>query len=408
MVTTTHRIHKQQWLISVATANEAFPFRKQLRDRLEDTLEPVFNRAFDEVSDIDKIIRIPRLELKVKVKNDAELWENLPQALYEQLTVQLQKIVNKDFDSQISETLKVNPIVSEHLHRFEILIHYLNLGFFPWQVPHLSVSESLEELEATIQDQFDQLIEYLYNNKLGEAVFFRLFQLVSPGRILEFIERLLINGRFSKHDDRKSFFRGLFESDGSSMGQHSRLSIAATLVSISLHNGGRPTITGLISEAVNVLPADKVIDLQKFIATLPEFSKLFPVERLTSFNNLVQEGDKKELFDWEENGKVQSNVQAKVNQETDLLKENFKAEPSELVHSEHLPSEHVPFEQILSGEPLSALLISEQVHQQSINQNDNDLPANYLQGHEFSNTDISEFIMFYQIKTNKTQKIYLF
>ena len=131
MVTTTHRIRKQQWLVSVATANDAFSIRKQIRERLEDTLEPVFNRTFDELSDKDQIIRIPRLELKLKVNNDAELWENLPQALYEQLTIQLQNVVNKGLDSQIAEFLTVNSIVSDQLHRFEILIHYLNHGRLP-------------------------------------------------------------------------------------------------------------------------------------------------------------------------------------------------------------------------------------------------------------------------------------
>ena len=420
MVTTTHRIRKQQWLVSVATANDAFSIRKQIRERLGDTLEPVFNRTFDELSDKDQIIRIPRLELKLKVNNDAELWENLPQALYEQLTIQLQNVVNKGLDSQIAEFLTVNSIVSDQLHRFEILIHYLNHGDLPWQASQLSVNESLEELKVTIHDQMDQLIEYLTNNKPGEAVFFRLFHLFSPDRLLEFIERLLIIGTFSKHYDLKNFFRGLFESDGSTIGQHSRLSIAATLVSMSLHIGGRPTVTGLISEALGVLPEDKVIDLQKFIATLPEYSKLFPVEVPAPFNNFVLEGDKKRPSDWEENSEVQSTAQVKVNQETNLSKENFElvssgqvqpeqgfynAAPSDHipnkgVPSEHVPSEHVTSKQELSDREFSKESPSEQVFSRQIHQpinnperNINDLSANSLQGIEFSNADISSLLL---------------
>ena len=289
METSTHRIRKQQWLVSAATANDAFALRKQIRERLEDTLEPIFNRAFDEACDNDTIIRIPRLEIKLKVKNDADLWENLPEALYEQITLQLQIITQKDNDSSVKETLAGSSIISNQYHSLEILIHYLNEGSLPWQVPQLSVQESTGQLKTTIQEQISQLIEYLINTNHRKAVFFRLFQLIPANRILVFVEQLLGKSPFSSSDDFKAFITKLLGLNDLPISEHSRITIASTLVSLSANRLDQASFAELMTEATDLLQVDKIIDLQKFIATLPEFSNLLPENKMPTFTNITDE-----------------------------------------------------------------------------------------------------------------------
>ena len=378
MVTSTHRIRKQQWLVSTTTANDAFTLRKQIRERLEDTLEPVFNRAFDEVSDNDQIIRLPKLEIKLKVKNDAELWENLPQALYEQLKIHLQNISNKDIDSPIAIT--ENSIVPDQLHRFDILIHYLYKGFLPWYVHQLSALDSVEELKVTIQDQFDQLIEYLNNNKSEEAVFFRLFQLVPTNLIIGFIERLFKNSPLYGSEDLIILFARLFESTGSAIGQHSRLSIAATLASLSCNFSGHPDFAKLISEATNSLPEEKANDFHKLISSLPEFQKLFPHKEREVFDYLTPPEDKKQLSERINNNEDQPTGQDESDQETFLSEGN---------HNQQL-SEHL-----------------RQVSNKT-NGNYYDLSDNSLQNPELMSNNLSDLIiatgMVYPISENKLQQ----
>ena len=61
----SHRIRRQKWLVHTGSAEEAFAWRKLLRDKGQDILLPVLEKAFDEVARDERVICIPRIELKV-------------------------------------------------------------------------------------------------------------------------------------------------------------------------------------------------------------------------------------------------------------------------------------------------------------------------------------------------------
>lgn len=176
-----HRIFSQKWQIQADNPTQAFALRKQFREQWEGTLLPVFEKVFDERSVQDEVWHIPRLEVKLKVVNDTQLWKRIPEELYSQLSDQLKKRVRpSDEPATEEETLRRIAIGQ---HRFESLIYYLENGNLPWDV-NIASGKSKVSLLTTIREQWPELVNYCQGTKPSKAFLFRLFQFLSAGEVI--------------------------------------------------------------------------------------------------------------------------------------------------------------------------------------------------------------------------------
>ena len=76
-----HRIRRQRWQVTAASAADAFALRSALRRDSDLTLLPVLERVFAELDDGERDIHLPRLEIKVRLSAVDRLADELPEQL---------------------------------------------------------------------------------------------------------------------------------------------------------------------------------------------------------------------------------------------------------------------------------------------------------------------------------------
>jgi hypothetical protein len=190
-----HRIHSQKWLIKASTAEDAFDIRKHLREQLDDTITPIFEKVFSEISPNGITVYINILELKVKVSSWQNLVAELPMLLEKQL---LQKLTEVIQDSQ-NETNEARPgIVTEQENSFQQILYYLRTGSISWHSQFVSVGETLKYYIEIIPLLQVQLIVHLTKNVEHPDFYFRLLQLFNLSDIQPFIDKLASVDRLSQ------------------------------------------------------------------------------------------------------------------------------------------------------------------------------------------------------------------
>jgi hypothetical protein len=188
MSNSLHRIRRQRWLVSTSSTAEALAIRKYLLDCGQESVLPVFEKAFDEAVDGEQIIHIPRIELRLQVTSEKQLTELLHDLILQQIREQLQSLVraklqpNSQADSWHESTAQEN--------RLDILLHYLRSGSMPWQAANGSIAETAIELTGICRRQWPQLLDYLHNKPETAIFYFRLFQLIPEENIVTLITAL--------------------------------------------------------------------------------------------------------------------------------------------------------------------------------------------------------------------------
>ena len=79
----THRIRRQRWQVTTASAADAFALRTALRRENELNLLPALESAFAALDSGEREIHLPRLELSVRISSPERLAEELPAKLAE-------------------------------------------------------------------------------------------------------------------------------------------------------------------------------------------------------------------------------------------------------------------------------------------------------------------------------------
>src|SRR3954449_9626884 len=92
MTPATHRIRRQRWLCSAGSPAEAFTLRGRLREAQEAAVPAAFARAFDAALPGDEVVRLPRLELRIRVASVDDL-TTLPELLARALSVELGRLL---------------------------------------------------------------------------------------------------------------------------------------------------------------------------------------------------------------------------------------------------------------------------------------------------------------------------
>ncbi|ACM22082.1 hypothetical protein Geob_3744 [Geotalea daltonii FRC-32] len=176
-----HRIRKQQWTVRTGTAAEAFALRKYLREQGEEILLPVLQQAFDEAAEGAHPLRIPKIEVNLKINAKGEWKELLPNLILQQVREQLRShlLHRPRTAARGSDAGKSPGGVSD----FEALLHYLETGYLPWEGSGVPQSEAAATLRASCRDRWGDLISFIGSNRLEAFQFFRLLQIVGEENI---------------------------------------------------------------------------------------------------------------------------------------------------------------------------------------------------------------------------------
>lgn len=188
MSNSPHRIRRLRCFVSTSDQTEALAIRQSLRDRWQNTLLPVFERAFDEVSSGDRIIHIPKIELHLKVPYDREFMDVLPELIQQQLAERWQSIASEIISTTQPELAGREATIEQN--QFDILLHYLQTGSLPWQSAHASVYEIAVDLKETCHKARSQLVNHLHNQPEPAPFYFRLLQLLSTAEFMAIVNTL--------------------------------------------------------------------------------------------------------------------------------------------------------------------------------------------------------------------------
>ena len=197
----THRIQRLTLRSRIRDPSAAFALQRQLKEDW-DKLLPIFEQQFDQLADTNQIVRIPRLELRLKVADIDELSMQLPAALLKALQAELH-ISDKNIaddnapkkEPQQNIPLKpatesANPFNNESGQ--EALFHYLETGTLPWYTRDLS--DAANRLRESVSHRSAKLDAWLLSRNSPD-VFLRWLHLIdtlkSPLRLIDYIDPLL-------------------------------------------------------------------------------------------------------------------------------------------------------------------------------------------------------------------------
>jgi len=173
----SHRIRRQKWLVHTGSAEEAFAWRKLLRDKGQDILLPVLEKAFDEAVKGNHVIHIPRIELKVKIDSEKHVSEALFNQIIQQLREQIQHLLHEQVQSTMPHPMWKESTTQKDW--FESLLYYLRTGLVPWQEANASAQEITSALADICREEWPQLLDYAEKNHEKAPFYSRLLQLVS-------------------------------------------------------------------------------------------------------------------------------------------------------------------------------------------------------------------------------------
>ena len=177
MAASVHRVRKQTWRVSAASAQEAFAARVVLRAQLEDELPGAFERAFEQAAPGQALVRIPRLELRVRV------------ARLEDLRVAVENAIGHEI-ARTPEARRVAAGAS----RLEILERYLETGTLPWHAAHEEAAAAAAQLQATLLAHIDEILRRVPGAGVPRVraaeYLYRLLDLLPDPQRIEVAERL--------------------------------------------------------------------------------------------------------------------------------------------------------------------------------------------------------------------------
>jgi hypothetical protein len=190
----THRIRRQRWRCRTRSQQEAFALRSLLREALEEAVPAAFEQAFDEAVSGGEVVRIPRLELTVRLSRAEDLQAVLPELLRRAAGEQLQSLLRP---SDRSTTAAARMWRSSHESHLEALICYLSTGALPWELAQAEATALREQLRETAREELERILDHAPAAPAplpqSIAFFFRLLQLLPVEKWEEIAEHLPVS-----------------------------------------------------------------------------------------------------------------------------------------------------------------------------------------------------------------------
>lgn len=120
----THRIRRQRWQVTAASAADAFAVRSMLRRESELSLLPALESAFAALDDGEREIHVPRLALSIHISSLDRLTEELP--------VRLAEVARHALSEAVAAELPMSAVSRHDLTAAGRLRHYLVSGQIDW------------------------------------------------------------------------------------------------------------------------------------------------------------------------------------------------------------------------------------------------------------------------------------
>lgn len=257
MLSGSHRIRRMRWQVQAGPRSDPFALRKRLQAQWQ-ALLPVIEAAFDSAAPGGEVIRIPKLELKVTVR-DGEGWiEAIVEAIPRQLEEQLHALLASQ--GERTETVNLDPL--------RTLRRYLLTGNLPWHAGGTPASEVTASLEAAGRDRWRALFEALVSENKPE-VYFRLLQILPEEEGRAFV--LLVCDRLPRGWGAflAEVCLALFPSRPAFFSRHAGLTMAAAFLSGAIASGGAGRPPDFRALAERSIPPDEKGRLTLWILLLP-------------------------------------------------------------------------------------------------------------------------------------------
>ncbi len=171
----------------------------------------------------------------------------------------------------------------------------------------VSAGQSAKELGDMIRENWPQLLNYLNINKNREPFLFRLFQLLTIDEILEVYTAVSVNQNTLQFDESKKMLAVLLNSRDRLFNQQTRLSLAASLLPVSLNKSDQNFLTQWIKEVSRILPPYIVADFHDFISSITSQAQpsLTMTKQVSSGNTPGEDQRNRPLSDADEADKRQ-------------------------------------------------------------------------------------------------------
>ncbi len=267
-----HHIRRQRWVVHTGSADEAFAWRSFLHEHAADMLLPVFEKAFDELVGPERVLHIPRLELKITIRPEDSPAEKLPDLVLEQLAEQLRARSPKELPS-VEKTSQWQEYTTQE-SRFTTLLHYLHTGSMPWHETAASAPESAMTLAETYRDQQEKVLDHLRTSHESAPFYFRLLQILSPEEGISTIHAFSDRIPEQIRQTVIQFITTLLTTGPRYFTQHAQLHLASVILSDSLNQWKAAVIPGVFYTAADALPPSDRLAYVQFISSLPEVAAL--------------------------------------------------------------------------------------------------------------------------------------
>lgn len=172
-----HRIRRLRWHVASTARDEAFAARVSLRQMLDTGLLDEIGRAFDLVSNGDDVLRLPRLELVVRIAAIERLRTEVATSIQRELEHQLEpsRAVKPASDHHaIGRTRLTNPVTADQV------VAYLASGTLPWSLATSERQSTVAHLRKAAAAYIDRILARVPAGQSdAEHYVFRWLQLLS-------------------------------------------------------------------------------------------------------------------------------------------------------------------------------------------------------------------------------------
>jgi hypothetical protein len=272
MFTPPHRIRSQRWVVYTPHPANALALRKHLHDCWQESVQPVFEKVFDEAVGREQIIHIPKIELQLQVANVEELIELLPELIQQQLNKYMPATLNGPSPSGEEALFWQEKNLQQS--RFDDLLYYLRTGSLPWQAANAAPAETSIELKKTCRQQWSKLLEALRNNPEPASFYFRFFQLISNETTISLITVFVDTIPQAWASVMMQLITLLLVSGQGFFSRHTQLLLAATLLSESLRKRESSIAPDIVAIIERLVSQHEKYAYNNFVASLPDYVEL--------------------------------------------------------------------------------------------------------------------------------------
>ncbi|MBA3962677.1 MAG: hypothetical protein H0X40_12355 [Chthoniobacterales bacterium] len=270
--------------------------RRRLQASWQELVLPALEEVFDEECVDEEVLRISRIELKLRIGSEDEL-DLLPQLIRRELSDRLRELLPFRGES-VSLSGGKEPHKREKL---EALLQYLLTGSVPWETPMAERSDLAEMFTRVIQEHVTEVTRFLQRSELPPISYFRFLQLIRLTRKNTLLVDLI--GKEDSAVTTRALLALLQESGEDYFGRYQQLQLMAITLWRAMSRRFDWTVRDFLEAAEASFPSIKKSLLETFVKSLPAVGEvnskkknkmtlsathLYPAERVRLRQNKIE------------------------------------------------------------------------------------------------------------------------